>query len=128
MLTDRHCQNVSVRIPIFCFLPFFMALLTLFFCVQIHSGILSHCLVNTFFCTSACWQLHQGSRRLRPKGILQHLGTSCLVDAAPVVRLEKTYAQTRAAVTWDGCWLWDLIFGCTRAPFKLFLGTLFVLC
>lgn len=57
-----------------------------------------------------------GSRRLRPKGFPQHPGTSCLADTAPVVRMEKAYAQTRAAATRDGCWLWDLIFGCAGPP------------
>lgn len=74
-----------------------------------------------------------GGRRLRPMGLPQHPGTSRLADAAPVVRMKKAYAWTRAAVTWDrmlavGSNIWTHWIFIKFGTFKLFLETCCALC
>lgn len=103
--------------PIFWFLLYFMALLPFFFFSQIDTVDSRVSLPGQYILLYVCLlATAPGSRRLRPKGFPQHPGTSCLAEAAPVVRMEKAYARTRAAVTWDGYWLRDLIFGCNGPP------------
>lgn len=58
-----------------------------FFCEYTKQSLVCHCLVNIFFCTSACWQLHQaaGDWGLRdshniqehPVWLMQHLLSGC---------------------------------------------------
>ena len=75
-----------------------------------------------------------GGGRLKPEGSPEHPGTSCLHWCSTCCWDGGRHMHRHErAVTWDGCWLWDLTFGCAGFSFisahlSYFLAPLLGLC